>query len=690
MKSRTILIAVITFFTITIYGQKEAPAFVKIKKSEFKIGDKEGFYEAWDNIKQANILFLDGLGTYDHARDFYLEAYQYNDEHAGLNYMIGICYLYTDDKYEALKYLRKAYDKNPDVSPEIHYQLGRAYHLTLEFDKAIEEYNAFLRLVPPDKQSVEGTNINKMIQECINGKSIVANRKRVIISNPGEGINSPYDDYFSILSDNDSVMFFTSRRFIDKRSKRNPYDNKFDENAFASRFVDGKWTQTQPLPGKINSRGNEAVVGISADGSLLFIYKGKEKGGDIFVTTMVEGDWISPDALSARLLSDEAETSVFLTKSEDTIYFVSANKDITLGGRDILRSVRNGKGKWEKPVNLGSNINTVYDEEGIFISPGGKELYFSSRGHNTMGGFDIFVCKLSDGIWGNPENLGYPINTPEDDLFYSLSVNGKYGYYTTIREGGLGGKDIFKVTFLGSEKEFQLEKTEIFIAGIQDSLKKGFFTVPGALQVESLYYITGRILDKKSGLPLTAKLEFIDVNASKVIATGITGDSGIYKVAFEDPKQYGVEIIARDYMFFLDTVNMTNAIPDMPYNRDFYLDKIEVGTKVVLENIYFETGKAILAAASYPTLNQVIDFMKSNESLKMEISGHTDNVGSLQLNTKLSENRARAVVDYLVANGIDKTRLEARGYGFSQPIAPNTTRAGREKNRRVEFKVISK
>jgi flagellar motor protein MotB/tetratricopeptide (TPR) repeat protein len=692
MKSRLIfVIFLVILFSGKIYAREKTPSIIKIKKSEFKTDIKEGFEEAWFNIKQGNILFLEGIGTYSLARDFYLQAHQYNNDNAALNYLIGVCYLYTDDKYEAIKYFRKAYDKNPKISPDIHFLLGRAYHLVLEFNRAIDEYNAFLKSLPSDELGVQGAIVNKLIQECINGKSIVENRKRVIITNLGDSINSQYDDYFSILSSNDSTIFFTSRRYLDKRSKRNPYDNKYYENIFSGHLKDGKWTKAQPLPKKINGSGNKAVVGASADGSTLYIYKGKEKGGDIFTSNKKNGEWTSPNAMSSHLLSDQAETSVFITPSGDTMYYISANKDLTLGGRDILRTVKNAKGKWGKPVNLSSILNTTYDEEGIFITSDGRELYFSSKGHNTMGGYDIFKSVLqSDGTWGDPENLGYPVNSADDDMFYSVSSNGKYGYYTTIREDGFGAKDIYKVTFLGSEKELQLEKSDIFIAGLIDSFKKGFFYLPVPMEVESSYYITGKVLDKKTNEPVNAKLEFIDVSASKIIATGVTGDSGMFRIKLDAAKQYGVEIIARDYLFFLDAVDMTNADPDEAFIRDFKLEKIEVGVRVVLENIYFETGKAILTVASYPQLNHVVDFLKGNESVRLEISGHTDNVGSVKINTKLSNDRARAVVDYMVANGIEKSRLESQGYGFSQPVAPNNTPEGRERNRRVEFKVISK
>jgi outer membrane protein OmpA-like peptidoglycan-associated protein len=170
----------------------------------------------------------------------------------------------------------------------------------------------------------------------------------------------------------------------------------------------------------------------------------------------------------------------------------------------------------------------------------------------------------------------------------------------------------------------------------------------------------------------------------------MTADSGVFRIKLNSAQNYGVEITSKDYLFFLDAVDMTKSRPDEAFNKDFYLDKIEVGKKVVLENIYFQTGKAVLTDASFPQLNSVIDFLKSNETVKLEISGHTDNVGSLKANTTLSANRAKAVVAYLAANGIPADRLASKGYGFSQPIAPNNTPDGREKNRRVEFKILSK
>ncbi len=688
----TVLVFMI-FLSGSIIAQVPNHDGLKIKKSEFKTDKEEGFKEAWKSVKLADQYFKAGVGTFALARDHYLFAHQYNSDNNVLNYRIGICYLFTDDKYEALKYLRKAFDKDPGLSPDLQFYLGRAYHLVLDFDKAKEHYLAARDYYSGTGQVDKVIVVDKLITECENGKTIVENPKRVIITDLGDSVNSVFDDYLPVFADHDSVLYFSSKRPITTREKRNPYDNKYFENVFASK-LDGKgWTGAEPLSKKINTKHNDAILGVSPDGNSLYIYRGNKNAGDIYVSRFnpKKGEWKKPKSMSRKINSKQAEGSVFFTATGDTMYYISANEELTQGGKDIMYTVKNDKGRWQEPHDLGSLVNTKYDEEGIYLNPAGNELWFSSKGHNSMGGFDIFhSVRMDDGTWSDPENEGYPVNSADDDLFFRESANGKYAYYSAIREGGLGAKDIYKVVFLGSEKELLLSNEDVLIAGLNDTLKTGFFTLPEPVHIDSFYYLTGRVLDKETNEPVLAKLEFIDVANSRIAATSLSADSGTYRVKFEEAKNYGVEILAKDYLFFLDAVDMSGASSDVPTIRDFYLEKLKVGTKVVLKNIYFETNKATLKPDSYEQLDQVLKFLENNESVKLEISGHTDNIGSLKYNTKLSEERAKAVVDYLVSKGVDASRLEWKGYAFTQPIAPNDTPEGREQNRRVEFKVIAK
>ncbi len=695
MNSRRTSVLILSFLFLSMaWGNAQVRNNIdlKIKRKDFNTGQVEGFAEAWESVLVGDEYFKAGPGTYDLARDHYLFAHEYNPSNPILNFKLGLTFLFTDDKYEALKYLRAAYDKAPDLHPEIRYYLGRAYHLVLEFDKAKDYYNnqrdIYIQLGDVEKV----LEIDKLQAECENGKKITANPQRVIIMNLGENINSKADDYNAVFS-SDTVMYFTSRRIESSKDKRNPYDNKFFEDIYVSRPLSSGWSPAQELGKPLNTKGNDALVGISPVEQTLYIYKGKENGGDIYYSDFnpKKNSWKKPKRLSSRILSKDTEGSVFQTITGDTLYFISSNRDMTKGGKDIFFSVKDHRGKWQKPQNLGSLVNTPYDEEGLFLTSDGKEMYFSSKGHNSMGGFDVFhTVRLDDGTWSDPENLGFPVNSPEDELFFVLGENEKTAYYSTIRENVIGRKDVYKLIFLGAEKELMLSNEDILIAGIQDTLKTGFFRMPEPFAIDSFYRLSGRVLDKKTGEPVFAKLSFIDVDNSRPAITTMSGDSGKYKVQFTEAKNFGVEILAKDYLFFLDLVDMTRADPDSITKIDFLLDKVEVGTKVVLENIYFEVGKSTLMANSYPQLNQVVAFLENNPTVRLEISGHTDNTGSLGFNTKLSEQRARAVVDYVAAQGIDKNRLEWKGYAFTQPIAPNNTPEGREQNRRVEFKVLSK
>ena len=664
---------------------------IKVVKTEFKTENETGLNEAWKSIKAGDKLFKAGPGTYREARQNYLFAYKYNSENPELNYKIGICYLYSDDKYESINYLRKAYIAKNQISNDIHYVLARAYHLTLEFDRAIEEYNKHLSILSPKLLPQQSPGIKRMIQECENGKTLVANPLRVIISNLGENINSEADDYHSIFASGDSLMYFTSRRMHDEKAKRSGYDNKYFESIYMSTKKGTEWTKARNLDKKVNKKNhNNAALNVSGFGSRLYIYRGLKYAGNIYESKLKKGMWTPPKPLTSKFNTKFRETSLSISPDQNTFYFVSTNPKLSIGGRDIFVVTKNPQGKFNKPVNIGTKINTPYDEECVSISPDGNTLYFSSRGHNSIGGYDVFRSDKNDlGEWSPPVNIGYPINTPDDDVFYSVSPVGKYAYYSANRMGTLGGRDIFRILYLGAEKEFIMTTEDVLIAGILDTTRQGFLSAPGIITIDTTYILTGKVLDAVNGEGVMAQLEFIDVDQSKVVATTLSNDTGSYTTRLPEGKAYGVEINAKGYLFFLDMVDITGEEPEEPIRRDFNLEKVEVGTKVVLENIFFETNKATLKPESYPQLEQVLKFMNSNPSVRMEISGHTDNVGSLKLNTNLSKARAESVVKYLVERGIDPSRLDYKGYAFSQPVAPNDTPEGRAKNRRVEFKILS-
>lgn len=685
------LVLFISIFTFPITGQVRE---VKVKKSEFRKENKPGLKEAWKNIKNGRSNVDEGKGTYRLARENYLNAYGYNPENPELNYKIGVLFLHTDDKFEAIKYLKKAYELKEDVAPDILYQLGRAYHQVLDFERAIEKYNAYKSSIPPKEISRNPefiSHVNKLIEECNNGKELVENPLRVIVNNMGENINSIYDDYYPVVTEDDSLMYFTSRRPFSPKDKRMDYDNKFSEDIYKSTKRNGKWSVAQNLEKPRNSKRNEAALAISDDLQALYMYDGKSNAGDIEVSRFKKGKWRKPKSIKGPFNTKHRETAITFSSDGKTAYFISSREKTTSGGKDIYYTYKDSKGKWIKPQNLGTVINTKYDEEGVSLSPNDSILFFSSKGHNTMGGYDVFYSVKNEiGEWSMPENIGYPINTPDDDLFYNLVKANKHAYYTSIRESGMGGKDLYKIIFLGAEKQMAMANDNEFWAFNADTIHSIFLEELELVEIDSSIILRGTITDSESGEGVRAKLELIDLDNSRIMATGVSKENGDYKIKLPDVKDYGIEITAQGYLLFLDVLDLSADKSKVIIERDFELEKVKVGDKVVLKNIFFEFAKSTLKPESYAELNNVVKLLENNPTMRIEISGHTDNVGSQKANLRLSLQRAKSVVDYLEAQGIDKDRLEAKGYGYSQPIAPNDTPEGRELNRRVEFKVLSK
>ena len=681
------VLAIALLGPLTLSGQED----VTIKKNEFKTGVEIGFKEAWKSIKDGDKHFREGKGTYGQARDMYLFANQYNPNNAELNYKIGTCYLFSDDKYVAIDYLLRAFDLNEEVSKDINLLLGKAYQLVLEFEDAASHYKAHKLTLDEDEQEAYNEVLAKSLTECQHGRSLSQDPVRVILQNLGEGVNSKYDDYNPIFAYEDTALYFTSRRPFGK-AKRNPMDNKYNEDIYRSTASSTGFENAIRLEKPFNSENNEALVGVSEDGNRLLIYRGHVDNGNLEIISYKpeKKKWSKAKSIDGKLLSKDGETSACLSPDGMELFYVSRNSKLTTGGKDILFSRLNEKGKWEEPRNIGGLINTPYDEEGVYITPDGKYLYFASQGHNSMGGFDIFRSERSEnGDWAAPENLGYPINTPDDEVFYVMDKTGDYAYYSTIREGGKGSRDIYKVVFLGSEKELVTSMKDQLLAGPAKK-KSGFLTLPDLPQLDTTIVVTGHVLDTLDGvLPVLATLSYMDPEGSIQEIHAVTNDSGVYVVRLPEATIYGVEINATGYLYFLDILDLLGHNGEDRVVQDFYLQKIEVGTKVVLDNIYFQTGKAVLRPESNDALDLVVRFLENNPDMKLEISGHTDNTGSLRINQKLSRERAKSVVSYLVGRGIPDTMLVYEGYADTEPVAPNDTSEGREKNRRVEFKVLS-
>jgi outer membrane protein OmpA-like peptidoglycan-associated protein len=380
----------------------------------------------------------------------------------------------------------------------------------------------------------------------------------------------------------------------------------------------------------------------------------------------------------------------------NAIYFVS-DKPEGYGGRDIYISellTKEGKDKlkYDDAINLGAMINTPYDEEGVFMHPDGKTLYFSSKGHRSMGGYDIFYSVIEDGMWSAPVNIGYPVNTPDDDVFFSISMDGKHGYYSSFNPDGYGHRDLYVITFLGKEKPVAFKNDFDYLAHQIEPVKETVLAEKFVINDKQIAIIRGKIMDAVTLSPLGGVIVEIFYNELGMMVASFESNTrtGEYMVSLASGKNYGFGVKAKEYMFHSENLIIPSSTEIQEIFMDIYLNKVEIGAKIILQNIFFDFDKATLRPESAAELNRLTKLLNDVPTMKIEISGHTDNIGSNQYNKQLSAARAKSVVDYLINKGISAGRLTSVGYGETQPIASNETEEGRQINRRTEFKVLSK
>jgi len=659
---------------------------------ETNFSGKEGFKEAFNRLKEGDKQFEQGPMFYKMALYHYFAANQFNPNNALLNFKMGKCYLSSSNKLKSISFLEKALKLNPDVDAEIHYLLGKAYHLGMQWDKAIAEFKTFqkgLSATDPAEAKLIA-DADKRIQECTTGKELVKSPVRVFIDNVGAEINTQYSDYAPVISADESVMLFTSRRPTTTGGKMDPAINEYFEDIYMSTKQNDKWTTAVNMGAPINTEDHDANSGLSADGQRFLIYIGKNNG-DLCESELKGTIWTKPERMNKNINTDYHESSACYTADGKSVYFVSDKPEGGLGDRDIYVATKDEKGKWGKAVNLGPVINTKGSEEGVFIHPDGRTLYFSSNGHKTMGAHDIFKSVYENGQWSAPENIGYPVNTTDDDVFFVMSASGKHGYYASSNEKGLGEKDIYMVTFLGPEKPMVLNNEDNLLASLTAPIKETVMAPTIVIKEAQLTILKGVITDALTQKPLEATIEIIDNLKNEVIASFTSNSStGNYLVSLPAGKNYGIAVKKENYLFHSENFDIPITAAFQEVVKDVGLKNVSVGSKIILKNIFFDYGKATLRSESTSELERLVKLLNDVSGLKIEISGFTDSKGSAEFNQKLSENRAKSVVDYLVRAGIAADRLTFVGYGKEQAIASNDTEEGRQMNRRTEFKVLSK
>lgn len=680
---KKIVLLSLLFISAATWGQTN----VDFIKKNFK-EDVKGYKKAMDSLKTGDNFYNQGKYMYHFALPYYLSAENFNPNNAMLNYKIGQCFLNSSFKTLCLSYFQKAYQLNPAVAPDIHYCLGRGYHLDMDWDKAIQEYNAYMQGLDMKKDADALADTKKKIEECNNGKDLVLHPIRVFLDNLGKAINGQYPEYGPLISADESEMIFTSRRANGTGGNEiDASSGGYYEDLYISYFKNGEWTPAKDMGPPINTPDHDATAGLSNDGQTLYIYRyGKKDGGDIWQSHLDGAAWSKPKRLTSKINSDFHESSVTISPDNKTIYFVS-DRPGGYGDKDIYKTTLNEKDKWGDAVNLGPTINTQYGEEGIDMLPDGKTLYFSSQGHKTMGGYDIFKSVCENGQWSEPENIGYPVNTPDDDVFFVLNASGKHGYFASVRKGGYGDKDLYMVTFLGPEKPVALSSEDNLLAGSTASVSD-MMAQTVTVHTTKTTLLKGIIYDSATHAPLLASIELVDNVKNQIIASFTSNSTtGRYLVTLPSGYNYGIAVKAPNYLFYSANFNLPDTASYQVVEKNIPLQSIAIGSRIVLRNIFFDFDKATLRPESTAELDRLIGLLNQYPKLKIEISGYTDNKGSQAYNQTLSQSRAKSVVDYLVAHGIAADRLTFKGYGMENPIASNDTDEGRQLNRRTEFKI---
>jgi outer membrane protein OmpA-like peptidoglycan-associated protein/tetratricopeptide (TPR) repeat protein len=671
---------------------------VKISKKDFK-NDKTGFEAAWQHVIDGDIYFKEGGTWYGNAYGEYLKAIIYNSVNPELNYKTGVAALYSDNKEKAIGFFQKVLEEKSDLTTDLLYFTGHALQYAGKYDEAVEKLNSYLKSAgKKDEELVKYAK--KYLEECEAAQTVTRDTLRVEIKNLGSGINSNADEYAELLSTDGKTIFFASRRQLSKSSTEYE-DAKFDENIFFSTIVNLGWGMPVSIGKNLTSKYCETPLYLDPAGEELYIYAGYENGGDIRVSMNKRGEWKKPEPVSFNINSSGTETSMTFSPSGQEIWFVSDHGKEGLGGKDLYFIKKLDEKKWSKPVNAGPMINSPYDEESVRFSEKGDTLWFGSKGHTSIGGFDIFYSvKDLTGTWCKAVNFGYPVNTPWDELFFfPKRVADSSFYFASNRPESMGGLDIFKGSFVLPEPVIVPvvvpvpSKPDTVVVRDTVVVIREIVQAPPAPVAEApkevVLYLIGKVKDSETGDPVLAKIDVIDLTTDAVVATTASSDvDGSYRVRLPEKKSYMVDVRGTGFLSDMKRINIPGNFTGEVYNLDMSLIKVKVGKKVVLNNILFETGKSVLTANSYTELDRLYNILIDNPQMKIEISGHTDKTGSEPLNFKLSESRAKAVVDYLVKKGIETTRLEYKGFGSLQPIADNATAAGRTKNRRVEFKIL--
>ncbi len=562
----------------------------------------------------------------------------------------------------------------PDFHPNILLSLAMAEWELDKFGEAATHADAFLAKNPPSEKM---KRLAKRLSENARfSENAVKNPVPFSPKSLGIGVNSPESEYLPSLTADGETLIFTR---LDGGFDENFYVSEKNDSLGGSGAKSSDWSLAKPVV-EVNTNENEGAEAISADGTWLVFTACNRRNDnsqgscDLYWSQQKKTGWTKPQPFSATINSRDWDAQPCISADGKTLIF-SSERLGGVGGRDFWFSERTA-GKWSPPKNLGDKVNTIYDEQCPFLHPDGQTLYFTSNGHPGLGDNDLYVSRRQpDGSWGRPENLGFPINTKSQEGTLVVSLDGRTAYFSSTKTGGTGKNDLYS------------------------------FDLPEAVRPKPVTYVKAKVRDAVTRQSIVAQVEFVDLSNGEVFAEASTKSDGTFLTCLPLGKNYALNVSKKKYLFATENFSLAgNADFSKPFLLEILLQPIEnqtatnpgeslektptVGRPVVLNNVFFDSGKSELLRESAIELNRLAELMLENPSLKFQINGHTDSDGDEILNQKLSEARAKSVFDFLVSKNVPAERLSFRGFGETMPIDSNDSEAGKARNRRTEFEVM--
>jgi outer membrane protein OmpA-like peptidoglycan-associated protein len=592
-------------------------------------------------------------GQLNKAAELLQQALRLDDKYLDAYLSLAGVYGQLKNYTASVEYYEKAFAQDPDYT--IEYKLPYSINLAGlgQFEKALAAINDLLDKKPPkNSTSLKAAQYRKRCYEfAVDYAQKNANKVYVFApQNMGADINTAESEYFPSLTIDGKELVFTRRL------------NGANEDFFNSIKNATSWDRAKPIEGDVNSPQNEGAQNISQDGQWLVFTGCNRPDGfgscDIYISYLQKNAWSEPVNLGGWVNSDQWESQPCLSPDKRDLYFASRRAG-GFGGSDIYVSHLQANGKWGEPENLGEGINTSGDEQSPFIHADNQTLYFTSNYWPGYGDEDLFYVKKGpSGDWSKPVNLGYPINTIDREGTLFVSADGKTAYYASDRSDTKGGMDIYT---------FELRED---------------------IRPYKTLWVKGHVFDKKTSQGLPSAVELIDMATKRTISKVQTDETGNYLITLPTGKDYAFNVNRKGYLFYSDNFFLGQHFTDSVYQKDIPLQPIEANASVVLNNIFFDVNKFDIKPESQIELDKIVQLLNDNPTLKIQISGHTDNVGKPAENLALSNNRAKTVVSYLINKKINPQRLSYKGFGETLPVADNKTEEGRARNRRTEMKVI--